>query len=266
MDAKSFLGLKAAPGPLHWSLPVTEGIAGSGRALFGGCGLAAGVVALEEASGRPTVWASAQYLSFAPVGDTVEVEVVLAATGHRTTQARAVGRVGDKEILTVNAALGERPIDARGTWETPPRVPPPEDCPGRELSGRQAGTIMERLETRLAGGRQLDQLDGTHGTGRVCIWARVPGHLEPSAAMLAVLGDLVPGGISQALGTRSGGNSLDNTLRVVNLVPTSWVLCDIRIHAVQRGFGHGSALLWAEDGTLLAAASQSVIVRHWRGD
>jgi acyl-CoA thioesterase-2 len=267
MDARSFLGMEPSGRPLHWRLPVTRGISGAGReALFGGCGLAAGIVALEAESGRPTIWASAQYLSYAPVGCVLDVEATLAAAGRVTTQGRAVARLDGEEILTVNAALGRRPLEARGTWEVPPEVPPPERSPRREVLPRQAGTIWERLETRLAWGRLPDQLDGTPGDGRASIWARVPGQLEPSAATLAVLGDLVPGGISQALGTRTGGNSLDNTVRVVKLVPTAWVLCDIRIHAVQNGYGHGSALLWAEDGTLLAAASQSVIVRHWRPD
>jgi acyl-CoA thioesterase len=38
------------------------------------------------------------------------------------------------------------------------------------------------------------------------------------------------------------------------------------VHAVHDGFGHGLVHLWAEDGTLLATASQSTIVRGWRGD
>ena len=35
---------------------------------------------------------------------------------------------------------------------------------------------------------------------------------------------------------------------------------DIRVHAVERGFGHGLVHMFAEDGSLLATASQSVIV------
>ena len=66
-----------------------------------------------------------------------------------------------------------------------------------------------------------------------------------------------------ALGIQGGGNSLDNTLRIVKLVPTEWVLLDILIHAVERGFGHGLVHMYAEDGTLLATASQSCIVRFW---
>jgi acyl-CoA thioesterase len=91
----------------------------------------------------------------------------------------------------------------------------------------------------------------------------VPGHLEPSAATLAVIGDYVSGGVSQPLGVRTMGRSLDNTLRVVRLVPTTWVLVDIHMHALVNGFGHGLAHLWAEDGTLLATASQSISVRLW---
>jgi acyl-CoA thioesterase len=84
-----------------------------------------------------------------------------------------------------------------------------------------------------------------------------------SAATLAILGDYVPFGIGQALGARAGGNSLDNTLRVGTLVASEWVLLDIRIDAIANGFGHGVVHLWAQDGTLLASASQSTMVRYW---
>jgi acyl-CoA thioesterase II len=42
------------------------------------------------------------------------------------------------------------------------------------------------------------------------------------------------------------------------------VMLDIRVHAVDHGFGHGLVHLWAQDGTLLATASQSCIVRFWK--
>src|SRR5690606_40928694 len=103
--------------------------------------------------------------------------------------------------------------------------------------------------------------------GRSQLWARMPDLLDlSSGASLAILGDYVPFGIGQALGRNGGGNSLDNTLRVYRLVPTEWVLLDIRIHAVANGFGHGVVHLWAQDGTLLATASQSTIVRMLRPD
>jgi acyl-CoA thioesterase len=71
-------------------------------------------------------------------------------------------------------------------------------------------------------------------------------------------------GIGQAAGRLFEGNSLDNTLRIVRVHPTEWILADIRVHALAEGFGHGLVHLWAEDGTLLATASQSAIVRNPR--
>ncbi len=127
-------------------------------------------------------------------------------------------------------------------------------------------TVHGRLDQRMAKGRDFDALDGTRGDGRTCCGRASPRSSTASTARpLAVLGDFVPMGVGQALGIRGGGNSLDNTLRLVKLVPTEWVLLDIHVHAVERGFGHGLVHMFAEDGTLLATASQSCIVRYWRG-
>ena len=101
------------------------------------------------------------------------------------------------------------------------------------------------------------------GDGRSALWARVPG-LDSSAALLGILGDYVPFGVGQALGAHAGGRSLDNTIRVVRLVPTEWVLLDVRIHAIANGYAHGLVHLWAEDGTLLGTASQTCAVRQHR--
>jgi acyl-CoA thioesterase len=87
---------------------------------------------------------------------------------------------------------------------------------------------------------------------------------ETTAAKLGVLGDYVAFGTAQAFGQAIGGNSLDNTLRVVSLAPTDWVLIDVQFQALSHGFGHGQVMLWAEDGTLLGIASQSTISRRWR--
>ena len=182
------------------------------------------------------------------------------------TQARAVCHVGNREILTVNAALGDRPLEHRGQWEQMPDVPGPKKGVERKHTRPTDGTIHDRLQQRMVKGRPFETIDGTQGDGQVLMWARLPDVLEDvDATALAVLGDFVPMGVGQALGVRGGGNSLDNTLRVVHLVPTEWVLLDIRVHAVERGFGHGLVHMFAEDGTLLATASQSCIVRYWKG-
>lgn len=261
-----FLGLEPTHNPNRWYLPVTPGVSTRGAFLWGGCGLGAGIEAMERTTGRKVVWASAQYLSYAQTGSIMDIDVTIGAQGKTITQARAVGRVGDREILTVNAALGHRDTEAAGMWEEMPEVPEPEACTMRfgvdpDAQGLTDG-MMARLDFRLADARPYDQLEGNPmPDGNCSMWARMPDVLEMSGASLAILGDYVPMGLGQALGAHAGGNSLDNTLRVVDLVPTDWVLLDIRVHAVANGFGHGLVHLWAQDGTLLATASQSTILR-----
>lgn len=267
MDPRDWLGLQATHNPMRWVLPVTPGVSTGKGFLFGGCALGAAVAAMEESTGRPVIWATAQYLSYAHVPAILDIDVKVAAKGHTITQARAVGHVGETEIVTVNAALGTRDLDEQGIWVNPPKVPPPADCPVRSFPDDATESIMNRLDVRLAHAREWNDVEGNPmPEGRSTLWARTPDGLDMSTgAGLAILGDYVPFGIRQALGKSGGGNSLDNTLRVYRLVPTEWVLLDIRIHGVANGIGHGVVHLWSEDGTLLATASQSAIVRIMPG-
>jgi acyl-CoA thioesterase-2 len=265
MDARTFLGMEPVGDDLHWHMRVEPQLTTPGNFLFGGCALGGALVALEEASGRPTIWATGQYLSYAPTHSLVEWEVTLAVVGGRVTQGRAVGMVGEQEILTVNAALGDDQLALNEAWVEPPAVLPPEECPPRFVPDIFRNTILDRIEVRVAKGMLLEEMTGEPGGPDSALWARVPGHLTPSAATLAIFGDYVSGGASQALGRRSMGRSLDNTLRVAQLIPTEWVLCDIRIHAIVRGYAQGVAFLWSQDGELLATASQSFVVRLWPG-
>jgi acyl-CoA thioesterase len=261
MDASEFLGLRATHNPVRWCLEVVPGICTDSQFLFGGCGLGAAIEALERTTGRPMVWAVAQYLSFAHPPDIMDIDVTVASAGHHTTQARAVAHVGDREILTVNAALGRRDPVYDGQWARFPEVPRPDDCMPRPRNSRVDDSLAQRLEMRLARGRDVTTLDGVRDDGHSALWARVPSGLDLSAASLAILGDYVPFGVSQALGQFVTGRSLDNTLRVCTLVPTEWVLIDVHVYAVAHGFGHGRVQLWTEDGTLLATAGQSCVVR-----
>ncbi len=265
MDSRSFLGLQQSHNPYRWSMEMKPHLMTGGGFLFGGCGLGAAISALEGTTGRPVIWATSQYLSFARPGEVLDVDVTISVDGHNTTQGRVVCHVGNREILTVNAALGSRDLVEAGQWERMPDVPSPSECPPREHFTDEGDSITSRMDQRLVKGRLHDQLPGEQGDGQTLMWARIPDVIEGvDATTLAILGDFVPMGVGQALGIRGGGNSLDNTLRVAKLVPTEWVLLDIRVHAVAHGFGHGLVHMFAEDGTLMATASQSCIVRFWR--
>lgn len=259
---REFLGMERV-GESTWRFRVTDRLITPGYFLFGGCGLASGIVALEEASERPTIYAAAQYLSFAPLDGEVTVSVDLAVVGRRITQARATARENGREVLTVNAALGTGELSAPSPWLTMPEVPAPEQCVTRVMPRRIESSIFDHVETRIAIGRRYEDLDGVPGPAISALWARVPSHLEPSAATLAIFGDLVSGGASQPLGRSTMGRSLDNTIRVASLVPTEWVLVEIHMHALAGGFAQGTGYLWSRDGALLGTASQSMSSKYW---
>jgi acyl-CoA thioesterase len=173
-------------------------------------------------------------------------------------------RAADKEILTVNAALGARPDSPEAQWAQMPAVPAPDDCPAMEYDWvRRADDINASFTKRVAAGRfgASRSEGGPSADGIARLWVRPTDGAAVDRILLGVMADFLPSGIGNALGSAAGGNSLDNTIRFGRVVPTDWVLADIRIHAASQGFVHGRVHLFAQDGALMATASQSMILR-----
>lgn len=262
----AFFDLKATHNPNRWTLEVTPSVCvGPPRNLFmfGGVGLAASIKAMEGTTGRRVIWAAAQYLSFARPGSIVDVDVEVPVTGRFNSQARSRAHVGDQEIITASAALGERPDDLSEQWATMPDVPKPEDCPPMERAQRHDEELHDHMELRVAKGRYGEaRKDGQMSDdGEVYLWARPKDGRVIDSGMLAIIADFIPSAVGNAIGKNAGGNSLDNTIRIRHVVPTDWVLCDTKIHGVHGGFAHGRMLQFSQDGELMATASQSMIVR-----
>lgn len=264
--SRTFFDLKSTHNPFRWHLPVAErlcvGPVGN-KFLFGGVGLGAAVAAMEAACDRPLIWATAQYLSYSRPPSIVDLDVSVPAHGKYTTQARVVAHVGDAEILTVNAALGRRPSDIAHQWAKAPVTPPPEDCEVSERWRTDVEDLHRHFEVRVALGRhgRAAHPDGPSEDGRVVLWIRPPEGTSVDSAILAVMADHVPSGVGPALGRNAGGNSLDNTLRLITITPTDWVLCDVTVTGVAHGVAHGAMRLFSQDGQLMATASQSMILR-----
>ena len=83
MDAVAFFGMEPTDDPRHWRLPVVPTLCSGLGALFGGCGLGACVEALEQATGRPLVWATGQYLSYARPPSVLDIRVTEVVRGHQ---------------------------------------------------------------------------------------------------------------------------------------------------------------------------------------
>jgi acyl-CoA thioesterase len=265
--SSEFFDLRATHNPHRWFLPVTNEVVIGHRVqpfLFGGVGMAAAVRAMERTCERPAIWATAQYLSFARLGEVVDLDVWVPSAGRHTSQARVIGHVLDHEILTVNAALGERPGEIAGQWLQAPTVPPPEDCEVVDDGPGEVGGVRQRLEVRRAAGRYRSEQISGRGAGRLVLWFRTKDGHPIDAAVLAIAADYVSVAISDAIGEPAGATSLDNTIRFAHIVETEWLLAEIQIEAVHKGLAHGSMRLFAQDGALMALASQSMILRLWR--
>jgi len=78
-----------------------------------------------------------------------------------------------------------------------------------------------------------------------------------SPAAIAFLADLVPLAVSAAAGVAGAGTSLDNTLRVGELVDGEWVLLEVDADVAVGGYGHGHVRIWSPDGHMVAVGSQS---------
>ena len=254
--------LQPTASPTRWVCEYPRLVLTPRNTLQGGAGLAAALLATEAVVGRPTVWATAQYLSFAEGTEPVELEVAVEVAGHMTTQARCVVTRHGVEILTAHIALGVRPFGPDRTWVTPPVVPPPLECPPFDYFVGGRGDLGDLTDIRLALGRQTRELRGSPGGSNSARWCRVtPARHVVGVGEIAFIGDLLPMSFCEPYGAEYHGSSIDNTVRFGCRAETEWVLLDCRLEQVANGFGHGHAYLWSEDGQLLGTASQTMVMR-----
>ena len=268
MTTQPLFDLQPTHNPHRWTLPVEPRITvgpPDKKFLFGGVGLASAITALEKTTGRPTVWATAQYLSFAMAPDIVDIDVIIPKAGNNVTQARVMGHVQEREIFTVNAAVGARDIDISDQWPAMPDAPPPEDCRPMPRFDPTGNDLHSQFDIRVAEGRYGPERTnaGRSDSGRAVFWGRPKNGEAFTSGSLAIIADYVPSGTGNALGRQAGANSLDNTIRIRKVVETEWICCEIQIDGIDNGFVHGRMLMFSQEGVLMASASQSGIVRLW---
>lgn len=234
----------------RWELTVRPRICGRTGYLHGGCSLAAATTAMEQATGRPLIWATAQYLSRAAQDEVVSYAVTVGSAGNRVSQVSAVASVGDRVVARFLAACGQRPGANAHRWGEPPVVPGPDESGGYELTWEPDGSFHRTVELRVAA------FDRDRGTA--AFWVRMPDGVHETSAGIAMLGDYVPAGFRLVLSeTEKPASSLDNTVRITGLEPSEWLLLDIRLGTVTDGAAHGDLRAWTQSGLLVGMASQS---------
>lgn len=256
---REFIGLEAA-GTQHWNLRVQPQLLGGGRgSLFGGVGLAIGVLALEEISGMPPVWATAHFLTVCGTGDDVTVEATVPAAARTVTHGRVVATHEGREIFSVSGCAGRRADVVAGTWETMPDVPDPETSAVIERQF-EVPCVHDHIEARVARGMFGFSGAGTpSGDNKNALWVRFHS-VALDHAQLALLADYGASALGNAVGHIVYCTSLDNTIRFAAppLPDTEWVLCENRVEQAGAGFATTTTNMWDQQGRLLAVASQSV--------
>lgn len=247
----AFYAAGSTSDPMQFRLPVARGLCvgpPERQFMMGGVGLASAIDALERVTERPLIWATAQFLAIAIPGATVELDVEPLVVGRSVTQARVTTREGDRNVLTVSAALGARDGQPAAQFATMPDVAEPAACPLKPVDYPECDDLQQRFEKRCA---QQSDNDGTER-----LWFRNVDGAPVTAGLLAIVADFLAG----ALKTTRGSSSLDNSLRVHRLKQSQWLLAETRISGTASGTMHGDMRIFSEDGTLLATASQSAIL------
>lgn len=234
--------------------------------VFGGMAMALGIRLFEAATGKDVVWSTMQFLTPTMLGD--ELHLAMAPPrGKSILQASLTGTVRNRPVLQALASL--RAVDdvrdsspaIDGQWTHPGPGPQPEDCALVAPHADAEHDSHSHVEIRVAEGRF-----GMFSRAKVTADRRITAWMRPrsgvvDAAALGFMADFVPSTTSNVLERRGGGSSLDNTIRIVKIVPTQWVRCEIRIDAIADGLGHGQMTMFAQDGTLMALGGQTYVVR-----
>jgi acyl-CoA thioesterase len=248
-----WLGLEREE-PGRWAFDLIGGLCRFDDKLYGGTGLAVATAVSEGETGRSALWIDVQFVSSADLGERIVCRVEELARGHRTSQVRITATVGDRLIFTALGATGdprEGGLDLQVA--TMPEVTAVDDC----------APWMPRVPFALDEGRRgwfdvIEIREVPEVESGMALWARMVDHPQ-SRATLGFLADMVPSAVVRAAGRAGAGTSLDNSIRCGPAPDCDWVLVDLVPHFASGGYLHGSARLWAPDGTHLAVASQTAV-------
>jgi acyl-CoA thioesterase II len=206
----------------------------------------------------------------------LEVEVSVLRRGRSASQVQATVRnAGEAAGATVVAVFGSTRRGPTLVDLVPPAVPPPEACPSYRdspppgVEPYPALPFWSRVEARVGRGHaRWEQWVPEHSD--VVTWLRfddaprlADGSLDPLGVV--ALADRMPGSIGELLGPGTDpwfAPSADLTVHLLEPCRTEWLLAHDRARWADDGWASVESTLWAEDGTLVAHASQMIIFTY----
>jgi len=202
----------------------------------------------------------------------LEVRVHVLRRGNVTVQTRAeLGPAGESPRMEVLATFVKaRTGPSLVAREFPADLPGPTEAPAYWKSSPDL-PFFRQLEARLAFGRRFWEGDWAAGPARCARWFRYrrPPHRAGRMALDALppLVDTMPAAVFEALGSehpRLFAPSLDLTVHYLADTASEWVLCQARGVWAEDGYASAEIELWAEDRTLLAYGTQTMMLRRFR--
>jgi len=266
MTTAEFLGLTPQTDQTQ-ALTMNDSLLGGGSgSLFGGVGLAAGLIVLEATADQPPIYMTCQFASTITPPDDLTISAEILTKGRTACQARLTGMSGDRTVLALLGATGSRREQHRLIGQQMPGAAAPEDCePLRRFQDNES--LHNHVEVRMARGMFGFAPEDAAGRGTASgdastlFWARMP-NVAHDAGALALIADYLPSAVGNSVNERIFCSSLDNTIRFVEPIApdpdSEWLLCESHVEFLAAGFAVSRGFIWSRDGKLLASANQSM--------
>ena len=230
--------------------------------LYGGSGFAACIAAMEHITGLPAIFATVQFVDKGQSGQTISFAPEYVSVGNSIKQFKLAAHIDGRPFATLLGAVGGRSDPTQHQGLHAPMVPAIIASPEKSVARQISSNLNALFEFRLADGQLPDRRDWSGEIGRdTAYWIRKRSGAPMSRLDLPVIADLAAMALPSALGKPASGNSLDNMIRFACDPTEEWVLSYTRVASVQRGLTHIDTQIYSETGTLLAVASQSMILR-----
>jgi acyl-CoA thioesterase len=234
-----------------------------GRTTFGGLTAALCLAAVERTWTDLPPLRSAQFTFVGPAGGAVEMTPRLLRRGKSSVFAAvelsAGGGLATHAVLSFNAGR-ESQYSYRA--RTAPKVPPPGTTEAFFRSGKPRFT--QHFEGFVAGGQKL--VSGAE-TPELVVWVR---HRDPNAMAslpgLIALGDTLPVAAYTMLTAPVPASSITWSVEMVDAAAAlrapgdAWYLLRSGGEDVRDGYSVQDMALWAQDGTLIMLARQTVAI------
>ena len=218
----------------------------------------------NESGGRTLISATGSFMNPASAGP-VSIRVEVLKRGRSLSTLRATIARDDKDLVYVTGVYSdpERPVsDADLVTETPPDLPPPNECVPVEPAGDAPipPPFSGKIEIRTHPDDAAALMGPKSEKPRIRGWFRLRDD-EPLDAFSVVMAvDAFPPAIFNSRLTVGWTPTIDLTVQVRNPTPTGWLGCVFTTQFVTDGMLEEDGRLWDESGRIVALSRQLALV------